>query len=154
MPPSSRMWRTRSTCTNHPLLPFTVEVQLPLRSPSHLRPRNPQHEIHNHCHRQRNRQHRRAEPVIEPTLPSHPYALRTPVECDQGVDHGHQSYDREEAGGDLTHAVAEVQQADGQTAEDDGEVEPGEEGTFVGEEDFRLDAGGEGDTLAWGGCQW
>lgn len=56
----------------------------------------------------------------------------------------------EEEGGDEGDAVAEIEHADGEGAKDDGEVEPGEEGSFVGEEDFWFDAGGEGDTLAWG----
>jgi hypothetical protein len=46
--------------------------------------------------------------------------------------------------------VAEVEEADGETAEDDGEVKPWEKGTLVGEEDFGLDTGGKGDALAWG----
>jgi hypothetical protein len=46
------------------------------------------------------------------------------VERHEGVDHGRQRDEREEAGADLADAVAEVEQADGQAAEDDGEVEP------------------------------
>jgi hypothetical protein len=48
----------------------------------------------------------------------------------------------------LADLVAEVEQADGESTEDNGEVEPAEEGSFVGEEDFGLDAGGEGDSFA------
>ena len=81
------------------------------------------------------------------------------MESDERVDHCGQRYEREQAGADLADAVAEVEQADGQAAEDDGEVEPGEEGALVGEEDFGLDAGGEGDAFAWCGrvvlvCCW
>ena len=68
---------------------------------------------------------------------------------DQGVDHGCHGDDGEEAGGDAANAVTEVEETDGQTAQDDGEVEPGKEGTLVGEEDFRFDARGESDALAW-----
>jgi len=46
------------------------------------------------------------------------------VECEEGVDHGHHSNEREEAGADLADAVAEVEEPDCQSAEDDGEVEP------------------------------
>lgn len=74
------------------------------------------------------------------------------MECDEGVDHGAHSDDGEKGGGDATDAVTEVEQAYGQTAEDDGEVQPGEEGSLVSEEDFWLDAGGEGNPLAWD-CQ-
>ena len=70
------------------------------------------------------------------------------MEGHEGVEHGGQGDEGEEAGGDLADAVAEVEEADGQAAQDDGEVEPGEEGAFVGEEDFGLDAGGEGDAFA------
>lgn len=71
------------------------------------------------------------------------------MERDQRVDHRSHGNQRKEAGGDATDGIAEVEQADGETAEDDGEVEPGEEGTLVGEEDFGFDAGGEGDALSW-----
>lgn len=46
--------------------------------------------------------------------------------------------------------MPEVQQAYGEATEDDGEVEPGEEGPFVSEEDFGFDASGECDSFA--GC--
>ncbi|KFY09126.1 hypothetical protein V492_05596 [Pseudogymnoascus sp. VKM F-4246] len=55
--------------------------------------------------------------------------------------------------GDEGGAVAEVEHSQGQSAEDDGAVEPGEEGALVGEEDFGLDACGEGDAFAWGGLE-
>ena len=67
------------------------------------------------------------------------------------VDHAAHGHDYEEPGTDAGSGVgAEVEQTDGEAAEDDGEVEPGEEGAFVGEEDFGLDAGGEGDAFARG----
>jgi hypothetical protein len=46
------------------------------------------------------------------------------VEGEQGVYHGHHGDESEEASGDLANLVAEVKQADGEAAEDDGEVEP------------------------------
>lgn len=70
------------------------------------------------------------------------------MERDQGVDHGRHGDDGEQAGGDAADAVAEIQQTDGQAAQDDGEVEPREEGSLVGEEDFGLYAGGERDAFA------
>lgn len=42
----------------------------------------------------------------------------------QGIDHGRHGHQSEEAGADPADAVAEVQQADGQGTEDDGEIEP------------------------------
>jgi hypothetical protein len=62
--------------------------------------------------------------------------------------HGHE---RKQPRRDPADAVAEVQQADGEAAEEDGEVQVGEEGPLVGEEDLGLDAGGEGDAFACGG---
>jgi len=49
----------------------------------------------------------------------------------------------------LADAIAKVEETDGEAAQDDGEVEPGEKGAFVCEEDFGLDADGEGDAFAW-----
>ena len=71
--------------------------------------------------------------------------------CEKRIDHRHHGHEGKQPGGDAAHAVAKVEQADGQPAEDDGEVEPGEEGALVGEEDFGLDAGGEEDAFACGG---
>lgn len=68
----------------------------------------------------------------------------------EGIHHGRHGHEGEQAGGNAADAVAEVEQADGQAAEDDGEVEPGEEGAFVCEEDFGLDARGEGDAFSCG----
>lgn len=72
------------------------------------------------------------------------------MEGNEGVGHGGHGDEGEEPSGDLTDLVAEVEEADGEAAEDDGEVEPGEEGALVGEEDFGLDARGERDALACG----
>ena len=66
----------------------------------------------------------------------------------QRVQHSSHGDEGEDAGADAADAVAEVEQADGQAAEDHGEVEPAEEGALVGKEDFGLDAGGEGDAFA------
>jgi len=122
---------------------------------------HPQHKVHNNHRRQRNREHRRSEPIIESspasrTLPDTnttliPYPVCAPVEHTQGIDHRSHGNECEEPCGDLADLVAEVEEADGETAEDDGEVEPGEEGSLVGEEDFGLDADGEGDAFAWRG---
>jgi len=43
---------------------------------------------------------------------------------DQGVYHGGHGDDGEEAGTDTANAVTEIEETDGQTAENDGEVEP------------------------------
>lgn len=74
------------------------------------------------------------------------------MECDEGVDHGAHGDDGEEGGGDAADAIAEVQEADGKTTQDDGEVKPREKGSLIGEEDFGLDTGGEGNSLAYA-CQ-
>jgi len=161
---SSNALSTRRTRTTESAIPLHLRSRLPpnpfipsIPPPSHTslpipaRPRQPQHEIHHDRGQQRHRQHRRPEAIVEATLAPHADALGAPVEGHEGVQHGGQGDEGEEARGDLADAVAEVEQADGQTAEDDGEVEPGEEGAFVGKEDFGFDAGGEGDALAFGG---
>lgn len=58
------------------------------------------------------------------------------MERDEGIQHRAHCHEREQAGGYTAHLVAKVEQAYGQAAEDYGEVEPGEEGSFVGEEDL------------------
>lgn len=49
----------------------------------------------------------------------------------------------------MSDSVSEVEEPDGQSAQDDGKVEPAQEGSFVGEKDFRLYARGEGDAFAY-----
>jgi hypothetical protein len=71
------------------------------------------------------------------------------MESDEGVDHGTHGDEGEEAGRDAADSIAEVEEADGEASEDDGEVEPGDKGALVGEEDFGLHAGGESDALPW-----
>lgn len=68
--------------------------------------------------------------------------------CDEGVGHSGHGDKGKERGRDAANAVTKVEQADGETAENDGEVEPGEEGTLVGEEDLGLDAGGQRNAFA------
>lgn len=46
------------------------------------------------------------------------------MEGHQRIDHGGHGDDGEQTGGDAADAVTEVQQADGETAQDDGEVQP------------------------------
>jgi hypothetical protein len=46
------------------------------------------------------------------------------VESKQGIHHGSDGHKRKQASADLADAVTKVEEADGQAAEDDGEVEP------------------------------
>jgi len=120
---------------------------------------HPQHKVHNNHRRQRNRKHRRPKSIIKSSPASGtlsntnttliPYPVCAPMEYTQGVDHRGHGDECKEACGDLADLVAKVQETDGETAEDDGKVEPGEEGSLVGEEDFGLDADGEGDAFTW-----
>jgi hypothetical protein len=71
------------------------------------------------------------------------------MERKQRIDHRSHSNQREQACAYLSDFVAKIEETDGETTKDYGEVEPGEEGAFVGEEDFGLDARGEGDALPW-----
>lgn len=84
----------------------------------------PEHEVDNDSSKQGQGEDGRTEPVVEAALAPHPYALCAPVECEEGVDHGHHGNDGEQAGANLSHLVAEVEKTDSQAAQDDGEVEP------------------------------
>lgn len=76
------------------------------------------------------------------------------MERRKGVDHAPHGDDCEEPSADAGSGIgAKVEQTDGEAPEDDGEVEPGEKGALVGEEDFGLDSGGEGDAFARGSLQ-
>ena len=111
-------------------------------------PRNPQHKIDHDRPGKHHRQHRRTEPIVKAPLASEPYAPRPPMERDKRIDHAPHRHECEQAGADARRGVgAKVEQTDGEAAEDDGEVEPGEKGALVGEEDFGLDARGQGDAF-------
>lgn len=106
------------------------------------------HKVDNDSGQQGNGQNSRAEAVIETALTSQTNALCSPVESDQGIDHSGHGDQSEETSRDLADLVAKVEETDGETAQDDGEVQPTEKGTLVGEEDLGLNAGGQGDALA------
>ena len=72
------------------------------------------------------------------------------MEGAQSIDHGEESNDGEYCRRDASDTVTEIEKADSEAAEDDGEVEPGEKSALIGEEDFGLHSGGEGDALACG----
>ena len=75
--------------------------------------------------------------------------MRPPVERCKGIQHSCHGDKCKEAGRNTADPVPEVEQTDGETAQDDGEVQPGEKSALVGEEDFWLDAGWEGDSFAF-----
>ena len=89
-----------------------------------IRHGQPQHKVDNNRRKQRQRKNGRTKPIIKAALAPHPYAFRAPVECEQGVDHGHHRDQREQACADLSDLVAEVEQPNGEAAQDDGEVQP------------------------------
>lgn len=107
-----------------------------------------QYKVDDDGEEQDNGQHRGAEAVVEAGLAADAYRLGAPVVGDEGVDHGEHGDAGEEKGRDEGDAVAKVEHANGQGANDDGEVEPREKGALVGEEDLGLDARGQGDALA------
>lgn len=107
-----------------------------------------QDEVDHHGAQERDTENRRSEAVIKSALASQPDAFGAPMEGEQSVDHGKHGDDGEDASADDADAVTEVQQAHGQTTQDDGEVKPAQEGSLVGEKDFGLDAGREGNALA------
>ena len=76
------------------------------------------------------------------------------MERHESIDHAPHCHDREEPGADTGSGIgAEVQQTDREAAEDDGEVEPGQEGALIREEDLGLDSGGEGNAFSRGGLE-
>ena len=68
---------------------------------------------------------------------------------DQSINHGGHGHRCEQACANPTDTVAEVEEANCETAEDDGEVEPGDESPLVGEEDFGFHTRREGDAFSW-----
>jgi hypothetical protein len=83
-----------------------------------------QDEVDDDGQQQNDSQHTRAKLVVEAGLAAHTDAPGSPMVGEQGVDHGGHGHDGEEEGGDEGRTVTKVQHADGQRAEDDGEVEP------------------------------
>ena len=76
------------------------------------------------------------------------------MERHERIDHAPHRHDCEEPGADAGSGIrAKVEQTDGEAPEDDGEVEPGEKGTLIGEEDLGLDSGWESDAFARGGLE-
>ena len=71
------------------------------------------------------------------------------MESEERIYHSCHSYQCEEACGDAANGVAKVEKSHGETTEDDSEVQPGEERSFVGEKHFGLDARGQSYPLAW-----
>ena len=65
-----------------------------------------------------------------------------------GVNHSRHGDNGEKESGDESWPVAKVQHANCESSEDDGEVQPREERSLVGEEDFGFDTGGKSDTFA------
>lgn len=105
-------------------------------------------EVHHNSSKQRDSQDGRPESIINPALASFPNALGPPMECNKGIYHSGHGNDSEEAGRDASDTISEVEQTHCQSAEDDSEVEPGKEGSLVGEEDLGLYAGREGNPFA------
>jgi len=70
------------------------------------------------------------------------------MKCHQRIYHSRHGNKRKQTSRNTANTVAEVQKADGEAAEDDGEIKPGEKSALIGEEDFWFDAGGKGDSFA------
>lgn len=72
------------------------------------------------------------------------------MEDAERIHHCGHGDEREQSGTDLPDLVTEVEKSNGQTAEDDAEIQPREECAFIGEEDFWFDPDREGDAFAYG----
>ena len=82
-------------------------------------------------------------PYRTPT-PNH---LHAPHVQAQTIQQPSTSCDHEPKGRVQGDGVSEIQQRAGDAAQEDGELEPGEEGALGGKVDFRFDA--DGDVDAW-----
>jgi hypothetical protein len=85
---------------------------------------NPQNKVNNNGRQKSQGQNSRSKAVIDPALSTTPDTLSAPVEGDECIDHGRHGDDGEEGGGDTADAITEIEEPDGETAQDDGEVEP------------------------------
>lgn len=143
---TDRLHPTHSTdCSEGPVIPSANSSFMAVPST-----RDSQYKVHDNSAKQSNSQDRRSKPIIKATLATLPYALRPPVKREQRINHGSHGNECKETRADLSDFIAEVEEPDCETAEDDSEVEPRKEGALIGEEDFWLDACGEGNALAWG----
>jgi hypothetical protein len=102
----------------HPLATPTLELLAIIRRD------NPQHEINQDSQEQYQSEQRRAQLVIEAGLAPVADRLRPPVVREQRVAHGKHRDDGEEERRDGRDLVPEVQHADSERPEDDGEVQP------------------------------
>jgi hypothetical protein len=93
-----------------------------------------------------------ASPIIKPSLSFPPYRLGSPVVGVQGVRSNAHSDENETGRRIEGSSVAKVHQTNTQSTEDNGEVEPRKEGSFIGKEDLGLDPGGKSNTLVYTIC--
>ena len=73
------------------------------------------------------------------------------MECHKRIHHRSHSHNCEQPRTYPPYIVTKVQEANGQSAEYHGEIQPAEECPLVGEEDFGFYAGGKGDAFSGGG---
>jgi len=67
----------------------------------------------------------------------------------ESVDHGAHGDEGEEGGWDAADFIGEVEETDGEAAEDYGEVQPGEECSLISEVNLWLDSDRKSDSLSW-----
>lgn len=84
----------------------------------------PEDKVDNDGQQQDDGQEGRTKAVVEAGLSTHSDGFRTPVIGDQSIYHRKHRNAREKKGADERGAVTEVEHADGEGTEDDGEVEP------------------------------
>lgn len=85
---------------------------------------DPEDKVDYHRQQKHDGQHGRPEAVVEAGLTSLPYTLGSPMIRRQGIYHGNHGDTGKQEGGDEGGPVTKIQHADGQGAEDNGEVEP------------------------------
>jgi len=97
-----------------------------------------QHEIDNDGCEQEEAEYGRAEAVIVRAGATLADGRCSPVVGDECVRHGAHSDECEECGRIPTNAVAKVEETYSKAANNDGEIQPREEGALIGEKDFRF----------------
>lgn len=109
---------------------------------------DPQHKVYHDCSQQQHGQRGWAKPIVKASLSPDPDRTRTPMIRSECIYERANGDAGETEGGDLGGTVSKVKHAHGEGANDDGEVEPGEECTLVCEVNLGLDTRGKGDALA------
>ena len=108
-----------------------------------------ENEVDHHGRQQRQGQNGRPKAIVNACLSSFSDALRPPMESDQGIDHGRHCNEGKQGSRNATDSVTKVQKSNRQSTQNNREIQPGEKGTLIREEDLGLYTGWESNSFAW-----